>query len=358
MLFGPDGGGAAGVEEDDVAVDDPLFHHVQKATEGLAGVGGVQNDALGPGDLEHILPGDGVGLVVLLAGVRGVGGAVVDEKVGGAGMDAHAVEVADLVHEFGHLLRLVRRRGGDGDAHDLKGGVKILHAQIQPAVGAHGAKGADQIFGVDVLLFQLLHEFGHGHDIARHAGHGGAAGGEVIDLVPLLLVPLYGGLHRPGHIVPGKDDVGPHHGVQGQVARQVVGGLAPQHQNGLQPQLDRRGHGGLAVVGLRSAHGEHGGVALLHGLLHDVLQLSGLVAAEGGAGDVIPLDIQLALAVLLRQVAHVLQGGGIFAQMEFFPLFYLHVGAPLSKVIGWIFQIHHSSFHYFCQEIPFSFSDF
>ena len=51
MLFGPQGGDSASVQEDGALPlgDDPRFDHVHKPVEHLAGVAGVQEDGFGAG---------------------------------------------------------------------------------------------------------------------------------------------------------------------------------------------------------------------------------------------------------------------------------------------------------------------
>ena len=61
------------------------------------------------------------------------------------------------------------------------------------------------------------------------------------------------------------------------------------------------------MVGLDAAKGHKGGVAVLQGVGHQIVQLAGLVPTQGQPGQVIPLDIELVLSKVAGEMGEELQ---------------------------------------------------
>ena len=82
------------------------------------------------------------------------------------------------------------------------------------------------------------------------------------------------------------------------------------------------------MISLVAAKGHQGGVAVIQSILNDVVQLSGFVAAQGQTCHVVPFDIQLALAQLLRQSGHILQGRVHITYRDVLQFIDLHTYCP------------------------------
>ena len=101
--------------------------------------------------------------------------------------------------------------------------------------------------------------------------------------------------------------------IQHQVA--PMGRNAPlfQQQDGLHPQPGGTGGGEHGVVGLGAAGGEHRVAALRAGLGKQILQLADLVAPQGYAAQVVPLDPDVP-AVLGADTLQFIKRSGVDAQ--------------------------------------------
>ena len=85
----------------------------------------------------------------------------------------------------------------------------------------------------------------------------------------------------------------------------------------MQPQLGARKGGSAAVIALQTTAGDQGIVTIIDGVGRDELQLAHLVAAQGGAGQVVALYPQtMATAPFFRGAAEVLQGGWRASQVD------------------------------------------
>ena len=82
-----------------------------------------------------------------------------------------------------------------------------------------------------------------------------------------------------------------------------------QHQNALHTQLSSAGGGEHGVVGLGATGGENNIRPLVPGIRQKKLQLTDLVAAQGHAGHVVPLDV-IILPNFPTQVFQLVQGRG------------------------------------------------
>jgi len=92
------------------------------------------------------------------------------------------------------------------------------------------------------------------------------------------------------HLLRGEPQVHAEQLVQEQVALKLVVLAPAEHQDAPQPEPARRRGRLPGVVGLGRAHRQNHIRALAPGVGHQVLQLPGLVPAEGQAGQVVSLD--------------------------------------------------------------------
>ena len=308
--------------------------------EDLAGVAGVSEQAFGAGQQSHVLLGHGIGHIVGDAIVGLFGSAGFNAHFLGCDMDAQLIFRGQLVDELGNLFGAAVS-GAYRDTDHLKGSLEVLGASQQTAEGTHRAVAADQILGLNALFLHLLHDLGDGVDITGCTHQAASAHRYIIRMDALLFIfshDLLGLLGQEGSglfalfrlrqvgIGGGIDEVHirAHHAVEDQVARAVIRLRTGQHQDRLHIVTDCRSYGHTAVVGLDTAEGHQGIIAVIQGVLHQIIQLSGLVAAESQAGHIVPLDIQFALAQFLGQIGHILQRCIQIAYMDAFKFGQFH----------------------------------
>ena len=173
---------------------------------------------------------------------------------------------------------------------DLNAGLLGLLRHLSDAFGiADGTQGGGAAHGDDVALAAVG---GQNLTALAHLG---------VDVLVAV------GVHE-FHL--GTEDV-----VQHQVAFVVRDAPFFQDQGALHAQASGAGGGEHGMVGLGAAGGEHGVAALLLGVRQQVFQLADLVAAQGHAAQVIPLDPDV-LIVDAADVFQPVKGRGVHAQFD------------------------------------------
>ena len=155
--------------------------------------------------------------------------------------------------------------------------------------------------------------------IAQGAQSRGAAHRDVAALVARLLQRRSDPVHLGVDVVIGVGVQQTHLRAEDVVQHQVAPVLrdAPplQQQDALHPQPCSAGGGEGRVVGLGAAGGEHRVAPLVQSLRQQEFQLADLVAPQGHAAQVVPLDPDAA-AVLLAQFIQPVERRGIDAQRD------------------------------------------
>ena len=232
------------------------------------------------------------------------GGAPADEAGGFLYQLGHDVLKGIGIHAQTCGLGLREKQGG---------------TQHQTGGGAAGASGGGHMADLDSGLLGLLRQFPDALGVAdgaqcRGAAHGddvalAAVGGQNLTALAHLGVDVLVavGVHE-FHL--GTEDV-----VQYQVAFVVRDAPFFQDQGALHAQASGAGGGEHGMIGLGPAGGEHGVAALLLGVRQQIFQLADLVAAQGHAAQVIPLDPDV-LIVDAADIFQPVKGRRIHAQPE------------------------------------------
>ena len=232
----------------------------------------------------------------------------------GAGL-AH--QPGGFFHQFGYDL--LKGVGIHAQTCGLGLREKQGGTQHQTGGGAAGAGGGGHMADLDSGLLGLLRQFPDALGVADGAQCRGAAHGDDIALVSLVGQHLAALTHFGIDVLVtvgvhefhlGTEDV-----VQHQVAFVVRDAPFFQDQGALHAQASGAGGGEHGMVGLGAAGGEHGVAALLLGVRQQVFQLADLVAAQGHAAQVIPLDPD-ALVVDPADIFQPVKGRRIHAQPE------------------------------------------
>ena len=294
-------------------VEIALFYQHQELGPCLAGVDGIQQDALLPSQFFNIggvlSVGDGVACAHMVdhaeAAVHVGGNGLADEGGGFFYQLRHNVLKGIGVHAQTGGLGLRQEQGS---------------AQHQTGGGAAGTGGRGHMADLDSGLFCLLCHFPDALGVAHSAQRGGAADRDDVALVSLGSQHLAALTHLRVDVLIA---VGVHefhlrveNVVQNQVALVIRDAPLFQDQGAAHPQTGGAGGGEHGVVGLSAAGGEHGVAALLLSVCQQVFQLADLVAAQRDATQVVPLDPDV-LVVDPADILQPVERRGIYAQFDF-----------------------------------------
>ena len=232
--------------------------------------------------------------------------------------DGLAHQPGGFFHQFGYDL--LKGVGIHAQTCGLGLREKQGGTQHQTGGGAAGASGGGHMADLDSGLLGLLRQFPDALGVADGAQCRGAAHGDDIALVSLAGQHLAALTHLGVDVLIA---VGVHkfhlraeNIVQHQIALAVRDTPLFQDQDTAQPQTGGAGGGEHGMIGLGPAGGEHGVAALLLGVRQQIFQLADLVAAQGHAAQVIPLDPDV-LVVDPADILQPVERRGIYAQFNF-----------------------------------------